>query len=125
MKKYQKVSPAVNQVEFHPFLYQEELLNYCNQNKIVLNAYRSLTNGQRMDDKVMEIIARKYNKSNAQILIRWCLEHGCISLPKSIHKAHIEENINVFDFEISKEDMTKLDALNENLHFSPDPTLLK
>ena len=125
MKKYATVLPAVNQVEFHPFLYQEELLNYCKQNNIALNAYRSLTNGQKISNEVIEIIAGKYKKSNAQILIRWCLEHGCISLPKSTRKEHIEENIKIFDFEISKEDMAELDALNENLHFSPDPANFK
>src|SRR3989344_2943142 len=125
MKKYATVLPAVNQVEFHPFLYREELLNYCKQNNIALNAYRSLTNGQKISNEVIEIIAGKYKKSNVQILIRWCLQHGCISLPKSTHKEHIRENINIFDFEISQEDMAALDALNENLHFSPDPNNLK
>lgn len=124
MKKYATILPAVNQVEFHPFLYQEELLNYCKQNKIVLNAYRSLTNGQRMNNEVIENIAKKYNKSNAQILIRWCLQHGVITLPRSIHKEHIEENINVFDFEILAEDINEIDALNENFHLSPDPNNL-
>ncbi len=124
MKNYATIMPVINQVEFHPFLYQAELLNYCKQHNIVLNAYRSLTNGQRINDEVVTNIAKKYNKSNAQILIRWCLQHGCIALPKSTKKEYVEENINVFDFEISAEDMKVLGALNENFHLSPDPNKL-
>jgi diketogulonate reductase-like aldo/keto reductase len=124
MKKYATIMPVVNQVEFHPFLYQEELLNYCKQNNIVLNAYRPLTNGQKIDNEIIKNIAKKYNKSNIQILIRWSMQHGCIPIPKSIYKERIEENIKVFDFELSVEDMKALDALNENIRFSPDPNKL-
>jgi diketogulonate reductase-like aldo/keto reductase len=122
MKKYATIMPAVNQVEFHPFLYQKELLDYCRQNNIALNAYRSLTAGQKMDDEVIKNVGVKYKKSNVQILIRWCLQHGCISLPKSEQREQIKENIDVFDFALSEEDMNTLNGLNENLHLSPDPT---
>ncbi len=124
MKKYANVLPTLNQVEFHPFLYQEELLNYCKENNIVLNAYRSLTNGQMINNEAIGNIAKKHFKSNAQILIRWCLQHGCITLPKSIHEEHIKENIDVFDFELTREDMSILDGLNENFRLSPDPNKL-
>ena len=124
MKNYATVMPALNQVEFHPFLYQAELLNYCKQNNIVLNAYRSLTNGQKINNEVIGEIAKKYNKSNAKVLIRWCIQHGVITLPRSTKREHIEENRNVFDFEISEGDMNTIDALNENLHLSPDPNNL-
>ena len=124
MKSYATIMPALNQVEFHPFLYQAELLNYCKQNNIVLNAYRSLTNGQKINNEVIGEIAKKYNKSNTQVLIRWCIQHGVITLPRSTKREHIEENRNVFDFEISAGDMNTLDALNENLHLSPDPNKL-
>jgi len=82
---------------------------------------RSLTTGEKLNDEGIKIIAKKYNKSNAQILIRWCLQHGCISIPKSVFREQIEENINIFDFGLSLEDMKILDRLNENLRFSPDP----
>ena len=121
MKKYATILPAVNQVEFHPFLYQEELLNYCQQNDIILNAYRPITNGKKLNNKIIEDIAKKHDKSSAQVLLRWSLQHGCIAIPKSVHKNHIKENLNIFDFELSREDMEKLDTLNENLHLSPDP----
>jgi diketogulonate reductase-like aldo/keto reductase len=125
MKGYASVMPAVDQVEFHPFLYQKELLKYCKDNNIVLEAYRPLTKGKRLNDKVIEDIAHKYGKSDAEILIKWSIEHGCIPIPKSVHKERIEENLKVFDFEISAEDMEILDGLNENLHLCWDPTKLK
>lgn len=125
MKKYAKVPPVINQVEFHPFLYQKELLNYCKQNKIALEAYRPLTKGKRLNDATIELIAKKYAKTDAQVLIRWSMQHGCIPIPKSVHKERIEENINVFDFELSDEDMATLDGLNENLRLCWDPTNLK
>lgn len=125
MKNYAKITPMVNQVEFHPFLYQEELLNYCKQNNIQLEAYRPLTKGKKLNNKTIKEIANKYNKTDAQILLRWSLQHGCVAIPKSVHKERIEENINIFDFELSAEDMEKLDSLNENLHLCWDPTNLK
>ena len=125
MKKYVKVMPAVNQVEFHPFLYQEELLNYCKENGIQFEAYRPLTKGEKINDKTITEVAKKYGKTNAQILLRWSLQHGCITIPKSVHKERIEENINIFDFELKEEDMSRLDGLNENLRLCWDPTNLK
>lgn len=124
MKKYATVLPTINQVEFHPFLYQQELLNYCKQNNIVLEAYRPLTNGQRLTDENIEKIAEKYGKTGAQAVLRWSVQHGCVPLPKSTHKERIEENINIFDFELSEEDMRTIDGLNENFRFSPDPSKL-
>lgn len=122
MKNYAKVMPTVDQVEFHPFLYQEELLNYCKKNNIVLEAYRSLTGAKKLPNTVIENISKKYGRTDAQILIRWALQHGCVSIPKSVHKERIIENLNVFDFELKDEDMKTLNDLNENLHLSWDPT---
>ena len=121
VKKYASVMPMVNQVEFHPFLFQELLLAYCKQNNIILEAYSPLVKGRKMDDKIISSLAQKYSKSNAQILIRWSLQHGCLPIPKSVHKERIEENINVFDFELSSDDMKNLDSLNENIHQAWDP----
>ena len=125
MKKYATIMPVVDQVEFHPFLYQEGLLNYCKQNNIQLEAYRPLTKGKKLNDKTITEVAQKYNKTNAQILLRWSLQHGCVAIPKSVHKERIEENIKIFDFELSEEDMKKLDRLNQDLHLCWDPTNLK
>ena len=125
MKKYAKIPPAVNQVEFHPFLYQEELLGYCKQNNIVLQAHSPLAKNRGNENEAVKSIAKKYDKSPTQIFIRWSLQHGCVPIPKSTHKERIEENINVFDFEISSEDIEMLDGLNINLRVRADPTNLK
>lgn len=122
MKGYMKIAPAVNQIEFHPFLYQEELLNYCKQNNIVIQAHSPLADNKGLENEIAKNISTKYGKSVAQIFIRWSLQHGCVPIPKSVHKERIEENINVFDFEISAEDMKILNTLSMDLHVRADPT---
>ena len=117
-----EIIPAVNQVEFTPILYQKELLDFCTKNKIAVEAYSPLTNGRRLTDSRFTKIAFKYKKSNAQLLIRWCLQHGIITIPKSKSKVRIFENFDVFDFDISKEDMQALDDMNENARFCWDPS---
>ena len=130
MKKYATVLPIVNQVEFHPFLYQKELLAYCKKHNIVVEAHSPLA--PIADEKsipyrndTIDVIAQKYGKSGAQLLIRWSIQHGIIPLPKSTHEERILENINVFDFTIKDEDMEKLNSMNINLHVRRDPTNLK
>jgi diketogulonate reductase-like aldo/keto reductase len=110
------IVPAVNQVEFHPFLYQEELLRFCKNNKIQLEAYSPLTRGKRLNHRNILELAKKYNKTPAQVLIRWSLQHNVIVIPKSIHEARIKENSQVFDFQLEPKDMKLLDSLNENLY---------
>jgi diketogulonate reductase-like aldo/keto reductase len=110
------VVPAVNQVEFHPFLYQKDLLSFCEKNSIQLEAYSPLTRGMRLNHPAIVDIAKRYdNKTPAQILIRWSLQHNLVVIPKSIHEDRILENSQVFDFELAAEDMNLLDSLNENL----------
>jgi diketogulonate reductase-like aldo/keto reductase len=110
------VVPAVNQVEFHPFLYQKHLLSFCEKNGIQLEAYSPLTRGYKLNDPTILAVAKKYgNKTPAQVLIRWSLQHGLVVIPKSIHENRIRENSQVFDFQIGPEDMRLLDSLNENL----------
>lgn len=116
------VVPAINQVEFHPYLFQKELLDFCNEKGIVLEAYSPLTHGEKLKDAKLVEIAKKYNKSTAQVLIKWCLQQGLVVLPKSATKNRIIENSSIFDFEISEEDMGKLDGFNENLRTCWDPT---
>ena len=110
------VIPSVNQVEFHPFLFQEKLLEFCKNNNIQLEAYSPLTRGQKLNHPTLVGLAKKYGKNSAQILIRWSLQHGLVVIPKSIHENRIRENIQVFDFHIEESDMKMLDALNEDLH---------
>ena len=142
-----KTVPAVNQVEFHPYLYQRDLLDFCAGRGIVLEAYSPLTTGVRLTDPKLVAVAKKYSragaqpavprlqpplvdtlsrrsetKSTAQILIRWALQHGLVVIPKSANRRRIFENADVFDFEISAEDMRILDRFNENLRTCWDPT---
>ncbi len=119
---YASVVPTVNQVEFHPWLYQKELLDFCNEHGIALVAYSPLTKGERLRDPQLVEIARSYDKTPAQILIRWCLQHGIGVIPKSTNAERIRENAAVYDFEISAEDMCRLDAFDERYHCTWDPT---
>jgi diketogulonate reductase-like aldo/keto reductase len=119
--------PAVNQVEFHPYLFQKDLLAFSVAKGIVLEAYSPLTHGRRLNDRKLVAIAKKYSsqagsKSTAQILLRWALQHGLAVIPKSSNRKRIFENADVFDFEISPEDMRLLDSFNEDLRTCWDPT---
>ena len=109
------IVPAINQVEFHPFLYQKDLLRFCKSNLIQLEAYSPLTRGKRLDDPNVVRIANAYDKTPAQILVRWSLQHDLVVIPKSIHEERILENSQVFYFHINKNDMEILDSLNEDL----------
>jgi len=112
-------APAVNQVEFSPFLYRRALLDYCRAHDIQVEGYSPLTRGHKLRDPRVTAVARRYGKSNAQLFIRWALQHGLVSIPKSTHPEHIRENAGVFDFEISAADMFALDALNEDYSTLP------
>ena len=116
------VPPMVNQVEFSPFLYQKDLLNFCQSKDIRLEAYSPLTRTKKFNNPVIKQVAEKYKKSPAQIMIRWALQHEVIVIPKSSHRERIWENARVFDFSISEEDMETLNGLNQNYHVSWDPT---
>ena len=107
--------PSVNQVEFHPFLYQEQLLEFCKNNQIQLEAYSPLTRGEKLNHATIVTLAQKYDKTSAQILIRWSLQHDLVVIPKSIHEKRIKENSEVFDFQLEEQDMKLLNSLNEDL----------
>lgn len=116
--------PAVNQIELSPYCYlsRKEVVDFCKQNGIQVESYSPLTKGKKLDDPKLAKVAEKYGKTTAQILIRWTLEHEIVVIPKSVKKERIYENADVFDFSISAEDMKALDALDENLVTSWDPT---
>jgi diketogulonate reductase-like aldo/keto reductase len=114
--------PAVNQVEFSPYLYLKDLLDFCVSHKIQLESYSPLTKGQKLDDPKLKSLASKYSKTPAQMLVRWALQKKVVVIPKSSKRERIKENTEVFDFSISSEDMKVLDSLNQNLHTSWDPT---
>lgn len=106
--------PAINQFEITPYLFKKDLMGVCKSNKVQVEAYSPLTRAAKLNDGKLVKIATKYNKSTAQLLIRWGLQHGMISIPKSSNKDRILENSQVFDFEISEEDMLKLNNFHEN-----------
>jgi diketogulonate reductase-like aldo/keto reductase len=122
LKSYADITPAVNQVELHVFLQQPELLDYCRREGIVVEAYSPLAHGKGMDDSVLAEIAQKHGKTPAQIMLRWCIEQGTVPLPKSTTPARIVQNVDVFDFKLSKQDMTQLAALNKNMRTCWNPT---
>lgn len=117
-------TPAVNQVEFHPFWYRKALLDYCRDKNIRLEAYSPLVRAQEMDNATLRSLADKYGKTPAQILIRWQLQHEVVVIPKSSHPERIAENADVYDFEIAESDMGDLDDLNRNesiINWRPHP----
>lgn len=116
-----KVKPMVNQVEFHPYLTQEELRQFCARHQIQLEAWSPLMQGHATKDSTIINLAKKYNKTPAQIVLRWDIQHEVVTIPKSTNPNRILENANVFDFELSTEDMSLLDSLNTNHRFGPDP----
>lgn len=116
-----QVVPAVNQVEFHPFLVQPELLKFCQENKIQVEAWSPLMQGQIVTNATVQKLAEKYRKTPAQVVLRWDLQHEVVTIPKSSHKTRITENAGIFDFELSPEDMNILDALDEGKRVGPDP----
>ena len=124
LKSTLNLMPTVNQVEFSPFLYQKELMEYCKSNKIVLEAYRPLTKTKKFSDVTLLSIEQKHNKTPAQILIRWGLQHEIVTIPKSGDKNHLIDNANVFDFSLDENDMHQLDNLNENYRTLNDPNLI-
>lgn len=109
------IVPAINQVEFHPFLYQKDLLQFCKSNAIQVEAYSPLTRGKKLNHHGLVKMAERYDKSPAQILVRWSLQHNLVVIPKSSHEERILENSRVFDFHINQKDMEILDSLNEDL----------
>jgi len=119
------IIPAVNQVEFNPYLYQKDLLEFCCSCRIQLEAYSPLTKKLKLNEPELVLIARKYYKSTAQILIRWVLQRGLVAIPKSSREENIRDNTDVFDFTISPEDMRSLDSFSEGLRIGWDPSAVE
>lgn len=105
--------PVVNQIEWSPFGHSTAVYDFCKNNDIVIQAYSPLTRTERLDDRRLKAIAAGYQRTPAQILIRWNLQLGIVPLPKANQKRHLEENIDVFEFEIADEDMSAPGGLNE------------
>ena len=116
-----QVVPAVNQIEFHPFLLQAELLAFCQSQAIQVEAWSPLMRGGIIQNEIVQEIANRHRKTTAQIVLRWDLQHGVVTIPKSIHANRIEENADIFDFTLSEADMKALDALDAGQRIGPDP----
>jgi methylglyoxal/glyoxal reductase len=116
-----EIVPMVNQVEYHPRFNQRELHDFCKRHGIQLEAWSPLMQGGLLEEPALVEIAKKYNKSTAQIIIRWDLQTGVVTIPKSVKPHRIAENADVFDFELSQEDMDIINALNQDQRMFADP----
>ena len=116
--------PAVNQIEKSPFLQQQEISSFCKKENIHLTGYCPLARGTRFNNPVLCRVAEETNKTAAQVMIRWAIQNGNTVIPKSVRPKRIEENANVFDFELREDQIKILDELEEGLRFCPDPLVL-
>lgn len=116
-----EIIPMVNQVEYHPHLTQKELHNFCKKHGIQLEAWSPLKQGELLSEPTINKIARKYQKSPAQIILRWDIQNQVVTIPKSIKESRIIENANIFDFELTPVEMSEIDALNKDHRIGPDP----
>lgn len=116
-----EIAPMVNQMEFHPYLVQQELLDYCKSHNIQYEAWSPMMQGKIFEMDVFKELSKKYNKSIAQIVLRWDLQKGVITIPKSAKKERIKANADIFDFELSHMDVAYLDSLDKGKRFGPDP----
>ncbi|GEK34774.1 aldo/keto reductase [Kurthia sibirica] len=115
------VIPAINQIELSPKLTQVTVRKYCENHSIRVEAWSPLMNGELLDNDVLTSIAKQYNKTAAQIILRWDIQSGIVTIPKSMTPSRIAENLNIFDFELSAEHMATIDALNEDFHYGSNP----
>jgi diketogulonate reductase-like aldo/keto reductase len=122
MASYTKAAPAVNQVELHVFLQQPELIKYCQDRGITVEAYSPLARALAMTEPVIADIAKKHHKTYAQIMLRWLIEQNLIILPKSVTPSRIQENIDIFDFELDDQDRADIAGLESGLRTAWNPT---
>ena len=116
-----EIVPMVNQMEFHPYLVQQDLIDFCNSKGIQYEAWSPMMQGNIFDLDIMKDLAAKYNKPIAQIVLRWDLQKGVVTIPKSSKKERIIANSDLFDFELSEEDIQLLDGLDKGKRFGPNP----
>ena len=115
------VKPMVNQIELHPYLIQEEIVAFCKENEIAVTAWSPLGRGNLLEDEVLKSIAQQIGKTPAQVILRWHYQHDIISIPKSVTPSRIKENMEIFDFELTAEQMKQMDLLNKNQRFGQSP----
>ncbi|WP_308723007.1 aldo/keto reductase [Paenibacillus polysaccharolyticus] len=115
------IKPAVNQVELHPLLTQKELRDYCSTHEIQIEAWSPLGQGNLMEHPLLQDIAAKYGKNSAQVILRWDLQNGIVTIPKSVTPERIHANTELYDFELTAEEIEQINGLNENKRFGSDP----
>lgn len=123
LKKHTTITPAVNQIELHPHFNQAELRAYCADNNIQVESWSPIggSKGNLLQDNTLIAIGKKYGKSPAQIVIRWHIQNNLVVIPKSVHPARIQQNIDVFDFELDYDDMEAINSLHTGKRQGPDP----
>jgi diketogulonate reductase-like aldo/keto reductase len=107
------VPPTVNQVQLSPFEYRGALVEGCQHGDVVVEAYSPLGTGRHLSNRTVKVVAQRVGRTPAQVLLRWCLQHGLVALPKSTHRERIEANAQIFDFALSDQDMADLDACDK------------
>jgi 2,5-diketo-D-gluconate reductase A len=105
-------APVANQVQFSPYEYRKGVLDWCDENEVVLEAYSTLGTGRYLSDETVAGIAKRHGRTPAQVLLRWCIQRGVPVIPKSTHRERIAENGQIFDFQLSDDDLAELDALD-------------
>ncbi len=115
--------PVVNQIELHPRLTQKPMLKYDQEHQIITQAWSPLGRGVVLDIPELKSIAKQHNKSTAQIILRWHLQNGVSFIPKSVHPERIKQNADIYDFELSTDEMNQIDALNQYLRTGREPEL--
>lgn len=121
MRGFAKVMPAVNQIELHVFLQQPELIKYCQQNNIIVEAYSPLARGHDFSNQTIQLIADKHHKSYQQIMLKWLLQKGLVIIPKSVTPERIRQNIDLFDFDLSEAEMNSIEALDRDMRVCWSP----
>jgi len=116
-----RIKPMVNQFEFHPRLIQPDLLKFCKDNQIQVEAWRPIMEGKVNDIPVIQELAVKYQKSPVQIVLRWDIQKNVVTIPKSVRPERIRHNADIFDFELTVEDMAKIDGLDRHARIGADP----
>lgn len=119
--KETKVIPVINQIEFHPHLTQEEVRAYCTDKDIQVEAWSPLMNGALLEEALIQELASKYDKTPAQIVLRYDVQHNVVTIPKTMTATRMVENLDVFAFTLTDGEMAQLDALNDGLRCGPDP----
>lgn len=116
-----EVVPMVNQMEFHPYVVQQDLIDFCSNKGIQYEAWSPFMQGKVFGLDICQKLSKKYGKSVAQVILRWNLQKGVVTIPKSVKKERIQSNADIFDFEISEEDVAYLDSLDRGERIGPDP----